>query len=297
MVDINQAIENVKSYEVQLNLDYSFKDDLRERIISSVKEDVEDERINIALSGGLDSSLILSLAKDMTDKEINAYTITDNKKSQEVRFSKEICDRYNTKHHIILINNSKKLGIGNIYEDFLKGYEIKQKEKAIGGGEVALLLYKELADNNVDKIITGDGADELFGGYWMHEFPLGFKEFAPMPIDEKESLLLKEMLESNTGVSKEENRLAALKYFWNRLTPDQLVEMKEISKHFEIDIRLPYLNESVINLANKIPLKKKVGKGYRKKILKNIARDYLPEKIINRKKKGLPDAVDLSCCN
>lgn len=295
MVDISHAIENVKKYKIQLNADYSVnKDDLKKRIISSVKEDVEDGRMNIALSGGLDSSLILSLARDVTDKEINAYTITDNKKNQEVRFSKEICDRYNAKHHVILINNSKKLEIGSIYEDFLKECKIERKESAIGGCEVAFLFYREISDK-VDKIMTGDGADELFGGYWMHEFPLGFN--APEPIDEKESLLLKEMLESDSGKSKKRNRIAALKYFWNRLIPDQLVEMEEISEYFEIDVRLPYLNEGVINLANKIPLKDMVGNGYRKKILKDMARDYLPEEIIEADKRGLPDSVDLSCCN
>lgn len=295
MVNISHAIENVKKYEIQLNADYSFnKDDLKKRIISSVKDDTESEKVDIALSGGLDSSLILAIVRDVTDKEIVAHTITDDKNKPDVLFSNKICEKYDVKHSIVLIEEPEK--ISDYYELFLNECKIERKESAIGGCEVVFLFYREISDK-VDKIITGDGADELFGGYWMHEFPLGFKEFAPLPVDEKESILLEEMLESGSGKSKKRNRIAALKYFWDRLIPDQLNEMKEISEYFEIDMRLPYLNESVINTANKIPLKEKVGNGYRKKVLKDMARDYLPEEIINRKKKGLPDAVNLSCCN
>jgi asparagine synthase (glutamine-hydrolysing) len=124
---------------------------------------------------------------------------------------------------------------------------------------VMYLAIKWAKDNGKKAIITGDGADELFAGY---------------------SFLINK---SEEELEKEIKRVCSVMHF-----PTQ-----EIGKALGVNIESPFLNESVISLANKIPVNLKVreenGKRHGKWILRKTFEKVIPKQIVWREKSPMQD--------
>ena len=164
----NKLIFNKKNYLIQNDVkDYSV-----EKIDHEIKCSMErhlrsDRKIACLVSGGVDSSLICSMASRIK-KDLSFYTLSTNDKSVEKGFKEDMA--YSS-------YLSKKLGVKlikvqvddeNIVNiDFLKSMtRIYDYPVNITGTGVGLnLVYKRISEDGIKVILNGTGSDEIFGGY------------------------------------------------------------------------------------------------------------------------------------
>ena len=140
---------------------------------------VSDVPIGAFLSGGIDSSnLVYSLKKDNVNIETFSIGFQDEKKN-EAHFAKEISSLLNISHNEKILNNSDCI---NVIPDIVKYYD----EPFADPSQIPTFLLSKFAREKIKVAISGDGADELFGGYpryqnisnfWeiLHRFPEFFK--------------------------------------------------------------------------------------------------------------------------
>lgn len=222
-------------------------------ITSSVKNSVNGSKtFGILFSGGLDSSLIARICEEF-GKSPALYSVgmEDSKDFEYIQRSKKFFDlkiKYREINSIDIIRYAKK--VISVIEDC--------SPMSVGIG-IPLYVACEMAVKDGSKVVlSGQGADELFGGY--HRY---------LSIDTE--LLERELVRDlenlqNSGIKRD---LA-------------------IAKANSLELGTPYLNEDVINVALSIDLGLKIKEGNRKYILRKIAeRHDLPEFIINREKKAI----------
>jgi asparagine synthase (glutamine-hydrolysing) len=137
---------------VQLNKLLS--DTVREHMISDVP-------VGVLLSGGVDSTAMLSFAVEQTDKPVSTFTIgfEGNLCTDERPYAKIAAAQYGTKHYEMTIRPQD-------FFDFLPRYVWHMEEPVCEPPAIALYYVSKLArDNNVKVLISGEGGDEAFAGY------------------------------------------------------------------------------------------------------------------------------------
>ncbi|MBI5857844.1 MAG: asparagine synthase (glutamine-hydrolyzing) [Sphingobacteriales bacterium] len=123
------------------------------------KQLISDVPIGTFLSGGTDSSLVTALASKVSAKKINTYSIavTDGKVN-EAPFAAAIARHLDTNHHELPISQKEMLemvpGFMNVYD-----------EPFTDSSAFPTMLVSKLARQHVTVTLSGDGGDELFGGY------------------------------------------------------------------------------------------------------------------------------------
>jgi len=133
-----------------------------------------------------------------------------------------------------------------------------EEEKRPGPDVGVRLLYKFLAERGVPRIIACDGLDEFMAGYYAHQ----------------------EHPDESTYYD-----------FLRRLQEDHLKPLDENSG--QIQVYLPYLDETVLNLLTQIPLAEKVDAENRKKCMVQMAKGKVPDEVVERWKYGFCDALKI----
>ena len=123
---------------------------------------ISDVPLGSFLSGGVDSSLITSYMTRYKSDKINTFSITFEDKSQdESEHALLVSKHLKTNHNVINFKSNKILDLLEIYEDNFD-------EPFYDTSAFAVLAISEFTKNNVSVVLTGDGADELFGGYFIY---------------------------------------------------------------------------------------------------------------------------------
>tara|TARA_Y100001968_G_scaffold333938_1_gene401422 strand:+ start:110 stop:2056 length:1947 start_codon:yes stop_codon:yes gene_type:complete len=130
---------------------------LKESVESQSKADVN---VTSFLSGGIDSSLITAILQSTRAQKINTFTVGfENKNYNEAPFAKSIADYLGTEHNEIIFT----------YQDALELIPVLSKFYSEPFADPAaiptLLMCKAAEDSGFKVALSGDGADELFGGY------------------------------------------------------------------------------------------------------------------------------------
>ena len=157
--------------------------------------------------------------------------------------------------------------------------------RVIKRGDLAVFLFYKEVSKYVKVILSGDGADELLGGYWMHKKPLGFKDklISRSNSSKFNTLLNTTFPEDNEALG----RLHVLDILFDSALPNyHLWTLDRCSMRFGVESRVPYLDIKVINNI----VKRDVGDRLGKKLLMPLYKKYLPDEIINRNKYGFVDA-------
>jgi asparagine synthase (glutamine-hydrolysing) len=139
--------------------------DAGEQLLEILKESVRlhmisDVPVGFLLSGGVDSTAMLSLASRMTDRPISSYTVgfANSGFADERPFARLAAKKYGSQHHEITISSKE-------FADFLPQYIWHIEEPVCEPPAVALYYVSKLARNYVKVLISGEGGDEAFGGY------------------------------------------------------------------------------------------------------------------------------------
>ena len=171
----NNKINIEQYYEINFGERETNFNDVVEEISKTMKSSVEyhkisDVEVGAFLSSGIDSSYIVSLAKP--DK---TYTIGYNlPKYSEIRYTKKLAEMLGIK------NISKKVSQKE-YMDSVEKILYQMDEPCADPSTIALYLVSKLASNDVKVIMSGEGADEFFGGYNTYREAIDYNAYNKIP--------------------------------------------------------------------------------------------------------------------
>lgn len=143
----------------------SAKKQLKELLISSVKyRMIADVPFGTFLSGGIDSSVVTSIAQSISDKPIKTFSIGfKNSKHNEAPFAKSISDYLKTEHYEFMVSEDDAL---DLVDKISGAYD----EPFADSSAMPTMLVSKLARQHVTMTLSGDGGDELFQGYGMYNW-------------------------------------------------------------------------------------------------------------------------------
>lgn len=151
-------------------------DELVELLRETVRDHmISDVPVGVLLSGGVDSTAMLSFAVEQTDKEVKTFTIgfEGENFADERPFARLATQRYGNKHYEMTISPRD-------FADFLPKYVWHMEEPVCEPPAVALYYVTKLAREHVKVLISGEGGDEAFAGYqnyrnlvWLERFKTG----------------------------------------------------------------------------------------------------------------------------
>ena len=154
-------IQALKSENETTSLSFAdSKQELKKLIYDSVEEQlVSDVEIGAFLSSGIDSSLIVSTMSKISKKKVNTFTLGfDNKYFDESKKAKEISNYLNTNHQEVIFDANKALEIiPKLSEIYCEPFS--------DSSQIPTFFLTQFAKKSVKVALTGDGGDELFGGY------------------------------------------------------------------------------------------------------------------------------------
>jgi asparagine synthase (glutamine-hydrolysing) len=134
---------------------------LQSRVRAAVKDHmVSDVPVGVLLSGGVDSSIVLSCAAENSTKKIQTFTIGFDRAdfADERPFAKLAAERFGAEHHAITVSPQD-------FSGFLDDYVWHMEEPVYEAPAIALHYVSKLARRHVKVVLSGEGADEAFGGY------------------------------------------------------------------------------------------------------------------------------------
>ena len=207
----------------------------------------------IALSGGLDSSILAHLRKDQNPQAITI--ITKDFLGTDLTFAQIIAKHTGLALSLMQVTMEEILDSINETIKILDNFNDIEIRNSI----VPHLYLSLLKKKGVDSVITGDGADEIFAGY---------------------NFLLKK---SNDELNEELDRIKKIMHF----------PSKNIAKSLNMKVESPFLNEDVIKFSDSIPISRKINlkedKKYGKWILRETFEKDLPKNIVWREKSPMQD--------
>jgi len=262
-----------------------------------------DVPVGVLLSGGLDSSLLVALLADHVD-ELNTFSIgfeaVAGELADEFQYSDIVARAFNTRHHKYAVPNAEVLkrlpeAISEMSEP-MQSYDV-----------TAFYLLGEKVSREVKVVLAGQGADEVFGGYFWYPLmdaqsgtPL--ERFSQHYFDRDHDEYL-EMMNSTYAVPDVTSDWVAtqlqqpcadefldevLRMDVTRLMVDDPVKrVDNMTMAWGLEARVPFIDHELVELAAKMPVSLKLKEGG-KFPLKAIARGLVPDAVIDRPKGYFP---------
>jgi asparagine synthase (glutamine-hydrolysing) len=139
----------------------SAKDELDRLLRSSVREHlVSDAPLGVWSSGGLDSSTILHYAAEASPSRLKTFSVSFHGRSfDESAYFRQVAERYDTDHHEFDLNPDEDL------REAIEEFANYADEPSADAGGLPVWFLSKMCRQDVTVALSGDGADELFGGY------------------------------------------------------------------------------------------------------------------------------------
>ena len=224
---------------------------------AAIKNTIADKKIGVAFSGGVDSTLLAKLVKDL-EYDIHLLTIGFHD-SHDINFAKEVNQILNFPHSISEIEPENFKETSDKIHQLIKSDNLSWNEISIAFYYVAELAQK----NGLKTVVTANGIDELFCGY------NSYRE----AIEAGEDEVLKMM---NMKLKNEE---------------EMMVAINAVTAEFGVTMIQPFLLPNFIDYAKKIPISEKIhgpNDMHRKHPIRELAMDYgIPEVAAQKQKKAL----------
>ena len=250
--------------------------DLKRSLEAAVQRQLmSDVPYGVLLSGGLDSSIISAIAKKYAAKRIENDSKTDAwwpqlhsfavglKGAPDLKAAKKVADYIGTVHHEINYTVQEGLdAIRNVIY-YIETYDVT----TVRASTPMYLLARVIKSMGIKMVLSGEGADEVFGGYLdFHKAP-DAKAFHEETVRKIGKLYLYDCLRANKSLSA-----------WG------------------VEGRVPFLDKEFLDVAMRLNPEAKMspGKVIEKKILREAFSDMLPDEVVWRQKEQFSDGVGYS---
>lgn len=248
-------------------------DALREQLISATKKRLmSDVPVGVLLSGGLDSSVIASITARLAKEKgqtIKSFSIGIDEQAPDTIAAKEVADFIGTDHTSVLFSVKEGLEVIDKLIWHLETYDIT----SIRASTPMYLLSKHIQQQGIKVLLSGEGSDEIFGGYlYFHQAPSD-EEFQKETIDRIK-----------------------------RLSTADCLRADKSTMACGLEARVPFLDKDFLDMAVRIKPSEKRPNLAEGKIEKAILRQafhddetpWLPEHILWRQKEQFSDGVGYS---
>jgi asparagine synthase (glutamine-hydrolysing) len=302
------------------------KNHLKDLLTDSVKIRMNsDVPLGVFLSGGIDSSLVASIASGMV-KNVKTFAIKFNEKGfDESSYAAQVAKHLGTEHHTIECNYLEGI---SLIKDFSSYYD----EPFSDSSGIPTMLLSKYTKQHVTVALSGDGGDEGFIGYqrykWMKmvnplfKLPLPMRECAAWLINLSPNYVHKLIA---MGISMKDIQTLYIKMIggmensWvekphlglknvflqilrnpskslienlsdfdikTYLNEDINTKVDRASMAFSLESRSPLMDYRVMEFARSLPTNFKYKNGVQKRILKDVLYDYVPKELFKRPKSG-----------
>lgn len=262
-----------------------------------------DVPVGILLSGGLDSSLLVGLLADHVD-ELNTFSIgfeaVAGEQADEFEYSDLVAKHFNTRHHKFAVANSEVLR-------HLPAAIAEMSEPMPSYDVTAFYLLGQKVSEEVKVVLAGQGADEVFGGYFWYPrmdatsgTPL--ERFSQHYFDRDHAEYLEMMSDTyatpdvTSAWAEEQLRQSGADEFLDQvlrmdvttlMVDDPVKRVDNMTMAWGLEARVPFLDHELVELAAKMPPALKLKEGG-KFPLKALARGIVPDAVIDRPKGYFP---------
>jgi asparagine synthase (glutamine-hydrolysing) len=164
----------VDAADVRTDDEAELVEELRARLRDSVRAHLlADVPVGVLLSGGVDSAVLAALAAQETPEAVHTFTIGFEERSFDERTdARRVAELYGTNHHELLVRPDPQLLLPALAEAF--------DEPFADSSALPTYLVSKLAAQHVKVALSGEGGDELFGGYYTYAADLLADRVAPL---------------------------------------------------------------------------------------------------------------------
>ena len=234
-----------KYYEIDLTSDNSksleeWKDIIRKELNESLKyHKISDVEVGSFLSSGVDSSIVATLSN--VDK---TFTVGyDNKKYSEIDYAKELSEKIGVK------NISKKISKKEYFDKF-SSIQYYMDEPLADPSAAALYFVANTASKHVKVALSGEGADEIFGGYNIYHEPYSVSWYYKIPYPIRRGIgVLAYPFRNHTGFNflvrrskKLEDRYVGNAFIFDPHDADKILSYED--KHTFKELTKPYYEKT-----------------------------------------------------
>jgi asparagine synthase (glutamine-hydrolysing) len=242
---------------------------IREALIKATKKRLmTDVSLGVLLSGGLDSSLTSAIAMrelKKHGKELHSFSIGLDAESPDLVAAKKVADFIGTKHHELYFSVAEGINIIQKLIWHLETYDVT----SIRASTPMYFLSQKITELGVKVVLSGEGADEIFGGYL-------YFDNAPSTIEfQKETIRRVRLLSTSDCLRADKSTMA-----------------------HGLEARVPFLDRDFLEVAMMIDAKEKQHATYQgiekyilRKAFDTIENPYLPDEILWRQKEQFSDGV------
>jgi asparagine synthase (glutamine-hydrolysing) len=264
---------------------------------------VADVPVGVLLSGGLDSSLLVAILAGLGQNDLKTFSVgfetIGDVEGDEFHYSDLIASRFATDHHRIRVDGSRAI-------ESLPGMVAAMSEPMMSHDAIGFYLLSQEVSKYVKVAQSGQGADEIFGGY--HWYPVlmrsnnATEDYARVYFDRDHAEMAE--LVAPALMNGDYSRDFIDAYFRNcrgtspidqtlqldaeiMMVDDPVKRVDNMAMAWGLETRVPFLDHEVVELAARIPAELKV-RGGGKHILKEASRGLVPDEVIDRPKGYFP---------
>ena len=308
-------------------------EELEELLTRSVRyRMISDVPLGAFLSGGVDSSLIVAIMQKLSREPVRTFAIGfKDSKFDEAPHARAVAKYLGTQHQELYVGADQ-------VREMLPRVSEYYDEPFADTATIPTMVLSELARSEVTVSLSGDGGDELFGGYtryltmaraqsllhvpyalraagrmltWIPSDFIRDRSFWLQPkidledcylhlmstwsrdtllrltgsshVDLSETVFHRTFAEESTRGAVEVAALADIKTY---LVDCILTKLDRASMSVSLEAREPFLDYKLVEFAVGLPIRWKIRNGEQKYILKRLLRNYLPDALVDRPKRG-----------
>lgn len=333
--DVSERYNELKNYEVT-NYEKA-KGNLKKLLQNAVARRMSaDVPVGAFLSGGYDSSLVCAMAQEVSTDPIKTFSIGFyDKKINEATYAKQVAQHLKTEHEELYVDEQDMLKV-------LENISYYYDEPFADPSEIPTMLVSKLAKEKVSVVLSGDGGDELFGGYNIYTILQAAQKrkipgnilyaLGKVPgikntmLWKKRSIIYRILTDDNNSEARTQGGVNSYFKVINRILPqkidnyyyefeskyrerrydiirmlldmdtylpdDILTKVDRASMGYSLECRCPILDKEVIEYSYRLPIEYKIFHGNKKRILKDIAYDFIPAQLLDRPKAGFGIPLD-----
>jgi asparagine synthase (glutamine-hydrolysing) len=284
-------------------------EDWRDRVLAGLRTAVKrrmvsDVPVGVLLSGGVDSSVIVGLLAEAGQADLMTFSVgfeeAHGEKGDEFVYSDLIARHFGTKHHKIFVPSE---GLLDALPDTLGA----MSEPMVSYDNVGFYLLSREVSKHIKVVQSGQGADEVFGGYHWYPPLLDSKDpvgdYARVFFDRDHATLAAQLAPEWLAPGDASRDFAAEHFALPgaatpvdkalrldsqvMLVEDPVKRVDNMTMAWGLEARVPFLDHELAELAARIPPEHKLRDGG-KGVLKDAARLVVPHEVIDRPKGYFP---------